>query len=196
MSYPKKITRETVVAHAMAFVASHGLAALSMRLLATELEVTPNALYRYVASKAELEFAMADEVGKLLLKALRKAVKDKPAPLAVHDAALAYVRFALRHPELYAVKMRHCQSDGNAPQSHTEIWRFVTELSAQLPTRWDPRDLALSLWALLHGMVELAQADMLDGRKPEAALKTALEVMLAGLATGFTPPAAAPGAPP
>ena len=61
---------------------------------------------------------------------------------------------------------------------------------------WDPRDLALSLWALLHGMVELAQADMLDGRKPEAALKTALEVMLAGLATGFTPPAAAPGAPP
>lgn len=195
MSYPKKITREAVIAHAMAFVASRGLAELSMRTLAAELEVAPNALYRYVASKTELEFAMADEAGKLLLKALRKAVKDKPAPLAVHDAALAYLRFALRHPELYAVKMRHCQKDGSEPQSHTELWRFVTELSAQLPTRWEPTDLALSLWALLHGMVALAQADMLDGRKPETALKTALEVMLAGLTTGVAPPAVSPDIP-
>ena len=60
-----------------------------VHLMAAErLGFTTMSLYRYVASKTELEFAMADEVGKPLLKALRKAVRDKPAPLAVHDAAL------------------------------------------------------------------------------------------------------------
>ena len=73
MSYPKKISRETVLACAMGFVEEHGLAELSMRSLAAQLGVTPNALYRYFPSKAELEYAVADEVGKLLLQVLEKA---------------------------------------------------------------------------------------------------------------------------
>lgn len=188
MSYPKKITREALVECAMAFVETHGQAELSMRALAAELGVTPNALYRYVASKAELEFAMADEVGKLLLKALHDAALGKPAPLAIHGAALAYLRFAIAHPQWYAVKMQHCKSDGSEPQSHADVWRFVMDLAATMPTRWDAQDLALSLWAFLHGMVELARANLLDTRAPEAALSVGLEVMLAGLATGLAPP--------
>ena len=87
MSYPKKITREAVLAAAMNFVESRGMAELSMRTLAAELGVTPNALYRYVASKDELAFAMADEASRLMLRELKAATEGKPPPLAVHDAA-------------------------------------------------------------------------------------------------------------
>jgi AcrR family transcriptional regulator len=192
MSYPKKITREAVLACAMDFVETHGVAGLSMRVLAAELGVTPNAIYRYVASKAELESAMADEVGRMLLQTLHDATHGKPPPLAIHDAALAYTRFALQHPQWYAVKMQHCQINGSEPPSHAEIWRFVMALAAALPSRWDARDLALSLWAFLHGMVELARADLLEGRDPEAALSAGLEMMLAGLATGLQTPLSPP----
>jgi AcrR family transcriptional regulator len=191
MSYPKKITRDAVIACAMDLAEAHGLAELSMRMLAAELGVTPNALYRYVASKADLEFAMADEAGKLLLKALQDATRDKPVLSAMHDAALAYLRFALRHPQWYAVKMQHCKNDGSEPDSHADVWRFVMDLAATVPSRWQARDLALSLWAFLHGMVELARAGLLEGRQPEAALSAGLEVMLAGLATGLLTPVSA-----
>lgn len=181
MSYPKKISRETVLEHAMGFVEVHGQADLSMRTLASQLGVTPNALYRYFASKAELEYAVADEVGKLLLQVLQKAAAKKPAPTAIVDVAKAYIRFAHKHPEWYALKMRYCDDDGTEPDSHTDIWGFVMALAAALPSKWDPKDLALSLWAFLHGMVELARADLLDGRKPESAIDVGLEVMLAGV---------------
>ncbi|MGC4059700.1 MAG: TetR/AcrR family transcriptional regulator [Aquabacterium sp.] len=186
MSYPKKTSRETILAHAMAHVQAHGAAGLSMRTLAGDLGVTPNALYRYFASKAELEYAIADEVGKLLLAALEKAAAKKPAPGAIVDVAKAYIRFAHKHPEWYALKMRYCDDDGSEPDSHTDIWGFVMNLAASVPTRWKAEDLALTLWAFLHGMVELARADLLDGRKPENAIGVGLDVMLAGLMAGST----------
>lgn len=181
MSYPKKISRETILACAMAYAEDHGLAELSMRTLAANLGVTPNALYRYFASKAELEYAMADEAGRVLLSVLEKAAAKKSPAEAIQATAKAYIKFARGNRELYAVKMRHCASEDGRPESHDAVWDFVVQLAGSLPSPWDPKDLALSLWAFLHGMVELDHADLLDGQKPEAAMAVGLEVMLAGL---------------
>lgn len=189
MSYPKKISRETILVSAMAYIEAHGLAELSMRTLAAELGVTPNALYRYFASKAELEYAMAEEAGRLLLSALEKAAARKDPAQAIQAVAKAYIKFARGNSELYAVKMRHCASDDSRPDSHDAVWDFVMQLAGSLPTPWAPQDLALSLWAFLHGMVELDRANLLDGQKPEAAMAVGLEVMLAGLMTRALPQA-------
>ena len=59
MSYPKKTSRETILEAAIGLIESNGVDELSMRSLAAQLGVTPNALYRYFASKQELEVAMA-----------------------------------------------------------------------------------------------------------------------------------------
>lgn len=181
MSYPKKISRDTVLEAAVAFIEAHGAAELSMRTLAAQLGVTPNALYRYFASKAELEAAMADEGGRMLLADLAQAVGSLPLPEAIRAVAKAYVRFARHQPALYALKMQHCAQEGMDEGSHADLWAFVTRLAEQLPTPWDPKDLALSLWAFLHGMVELDRARLLEGRTAESAIDVGLDVMLAGL---------------
>jgi AcrR family transcriptional regulator len=184
MSYPKKISSGTVLDCALSYVEAHGLAELSMRSLATELGVTPNALYRYFASKAELEYAMAEEGGKRLLVVLEKAAAKKSPDQAMVAVAKAYFKFARSNPELYALKMRHCRRESE-PDSYDAVWRFVMSLASALPTCWDAQDLAMSLWAFLHGMVELDRADMLHGRKPETTIDVGLQVMLAGLMTGL-----------
>ena len=181
MSYPKKISRETILASALAYIEAQGLAALSMRHLAADLGVTPNALYRYFASKADLAFAMADEGGKLLLADLEAAAQGQTAPEAIRAVARAYIRFARRYPQLYAVKMQHSGGGDHKPGSHDAVWGFVMGLAASLPTPWDPKELAMSLWAFLHGMVELDRAQLLEGRQPEAAIEVGLDVMLTGL---------------
>ena len=55
-------TREDLVAVALRLLDAHGLADVSMRRVAGELDLQPSALYHHVASKQALLGAVADEV--------------------------------------------------------------------------------------------------------------------------------------
>lgn len=54
--------RSDVLAHAVALLDAHGLSALTMRRLGSELEVQPSAIYHHFASKQALLAAVADEI--------------------------------------------------------------------------------------------------------------------------------------
>lgn len=54
--------REDVVRHALAVLDRYGLESLTMRRLASDLDVRPSALYWHFASKQELLAAVAEEV--------------------------------------------------------------------------------------------------------------------------------------
>jgi AcrR family transcriptional regulator len=56
------LTRDRVVAEALAIISAGGAAALSMRALATRLGVVPAALYRHVRSKEQLYDLVLDRV--------------------------------------------------------------------------------------------------------------------------------------
>jgi AcrR family transcriptional regulator len=109
------LTREQVVAEALAVIAADGAAALSMRGLAARLGVVPGALYRHVRSKEQLCDLAVDEVlaevdtqsgdgrgwagqVQVLARRLRAALEDHPGiaallktrdPLGPHSLALA-----------------------------------------------------------------------------------------------------------
>ncbi len=59
---PRTLTRQRVVAEAIAVIGAHGVDALSMRALATRLGVVPGALYRHVRNKEQLHDLMVDGV--------------------------------------------------------------------------------------------------------------------------------------
>lgn len=185
MSYPKKLSHDSIVEAALTHIEAHGLDTLSMRTLAADLGVTPNAIYRYFPSKTDLSFALADEAGRILLSALQQAAQGLALPDAVRATSQAYLHFAQTRPALYAVKMSHCKTAGAEPPSHAQVWDFVLSLTEGLSTPWDRQDLALSLWAALHGLVELDRADMLDGRDAQATLNVMLDVLLAGLVSNL-----------
>ena len=54
--------RSDVLAHAVTLLDTHGLSALTMRRLGSELDVQPSAIYHHFASKQELLAAVADEI--------------------------------------------------------------------------------------------------------------------------------------
>lgn len=181
MSYPRKIDRETVTAAALRLLEQHGLAQLSMRTLAAELGVTPNALYRHVANKAALEYALADAAGHLLLDALQQALTGEDTLGVILAGARAYLGFARARPAVYEVMMRWCRHDGTEPPSHTRIWELVLAMAASLPGDQDHEQLALALWAYLHGLVELDRASMMSAPEVDETLLFGLKVFVAGL---------------
>lgn len=181
MPYPKKLTREAVLQAAIAHVEREGVAALSMRALAAELGVAPNALYRHVGSKAELEFAIADEAGRVLLQAVEGALQGAAAIEAIPVLARAYLDFARSYPAVYGVMMRYCHDEGGQPPSHARLWEQVCALIESLHTGVEAEALAKSWWAFLHGLVELDRANLLDGRPMEDILAVGMQVFVAGL---------------
>jgi len=190
MSYPRKLSQDTILEVALAVLEREGSQALSMRALAAELNVAPNALYRYFPGKAELVAALAEAGSQILLDALRSASEGQPPLLAMRTLAHAYLDFARSRPALYQVKMTEVRCGENPPPSHDSIWAFVLELAASLPLAHDPRDVGTALWASLHGLVELDRLKLLDGRDPAHTLEVMLDLSIAGLAAGMAAQAA------
>ncbi|MEN2739799.1 TetR/AcrR family transcriptional regulator C-terminal domain-containing protein [Microbacterium sp. X-17] len=102
-----RLTRDTVLASALARADAAGLDALSMRSLAAELGVVPMALYKHVANKDELIDGMVDlvwaEVEPPAIGGAAGAPRTTPPPTAPwHEAMRARavsLRAALRrHP--------------------------------------------------------------------------------------------------
>jgi AcrR family transcriptional regulator len=58
----RMLTRETLVAEALAIIGTDGMSALSMRALAARLGVVPGALYRHVRNKEQLHDLVLDGV--------------------------------------------------------------------------------------------------------------------------------------
>jgi AcrR family transcriptional regulator len=111
----RHLTRERVVAEALAVIAQDGVQALTMRRLAARLGVVPGALYRHVRNKQQLHDLVLDNVLaevdlhldlslgwteqlKLLAHRLRQVLEDHPGvagilktrdPLGPHSLALA-----------------------------------------------------------------------------------------------------------
>ncbi|HEU5418293.1 MAG TPA: TetR/AcrR family transcriptional regulator [Streptosporangiaceae bacterium] len=80
----RALTRERVVAEALAIVAADGAQSLSMRALAARLGVVPGALYRHVRGKEQLYDLILDAVlGEVDCRA------DPAAPWAAQVAVLA-----------------------------------------------------------------------------------------------------------
>ena len=57
-----RLTRDVVLARAVALADTSGLAGLSMRTLAQELGVVPMALYKHVAGKEKLAYGVEDAI--------------------------------------------------------------------------------------------------------------------------------------
>jgi AcrR family transcriptional regulator len=114
-NHRRALTRERVVAEALAVIAADGAGALSMRALAARLGVVPGALYRHVRSKeqlcdlavdgvlAEVDSQAGHALGwagqvKVLARRLRAVLENHPGiaallktrdPLGPHSLALA-----------------------------------------------------------------------------------------------------------
>lgn len=94
-------TRQAILDAARVIIAEEGPAALSMRALADRIDYSAAGLYEYFASKEEIIAAVCAE-GQQHLYAAMHAVDPGLSPVEhLHDIGLAYIRFALEHPDYF-----------------------------------------------------------------------------------------------
>ncbi|MEV0297335.1 TetR/AcrR family transcriptional regulator C-terminal domain-containing protein [Nocardia sp. NPDC050710] len=215
MGRPRKplLSRDRIVAAALALVDAEGLEAVSIRRLATELGVQGPSLYNHVATKDELLDAMVDTVlGTVDLsmftgdadwyRALRTWARSYRAALAAHPKLVPALNQGMgRRPN--ALRQADAVFGGlvaagwprrEATQVGALMRFFVTGSTLGSFAGGFPDDASVYRGVYPH----LDEAHLLSGKQREiddAAFETGLRALLDGLTLRFEALGTAPNAP-
>lgn len=166
------LSRERILAAALARVDAHGLAALTMRGLAADLGVDPMSLYHHVPGKAALVTGLVETVFARL--------PDGPPPTEpwaerARSWARAYRALALRHPGL-VLQIVSDPAAVSTAMRHASGPLYRALESADLPPDLATRA-ADTLVDFVHGHALAGTS----GSDLDTAFETGLDIILAGM---------------
>ncbi len=164
-SYHHGDLRRALLAAAHETIRTRGAARLTLREVARAANVSHAAPYHHFKNKDALLAAVAEQGFRALRQAVeaRSAAAARPA-LALQEAAVAYVLFAVEHPDLFRVMFGPQLADKSAyPSLQAEAAAAYQAVEEQLARCGLPGEgssdraghLALASWAVMHGLAML-----------------------------------------
>jgi AcrR family transcriptional regulator len=169
--------------------------AITIRMIADRVGVTPPSIYMHFASKSDVIYECCGLLFERFTEHLDRAVEGLEEPLdRLVAMGSAYVHFGLENPELYRILFMTVpteQPEGYDVQEMLQKGGFmdlvavVTELIASGRIRTeDPIKVSLGLWALAHGITSLMIAHhQVPWPEVEEMVDHQFESYLNGLAT-------------
>jgi AcrR family transcriptional regulator len=159
--------RRALLEQARLTIAANGVDGLTLRGVGAALGVSRTALYRHFADKTALLSAVAAEGFRRLRDELAAACGHAGGTVdGFEDMGIAYVRFAVRNPQLYRVMFGpavapHDPESELARDGAAAFQVLLDSLLAQqreqlVPAGDDPVQLARFVWAMVHGIAMLA----------------------------------------
>jgi AcrR family transcriptional regulator len=200
--------RRALLDSAIPLLRDGGPHALTLRAVARAAGVSQTAPYRHFADRAALVAAVAAESFRQLHAQLLAAARTPATTLGaapttarggLQAVALAYVRFALEHPAEYRVMFGSemaALADAGARGAGREVvdareavFALLRDGIAALQQHGlvragDVRAMALTAWALVHGLVMLALDGQVSGARTttDELTRTATELLMFGMA--------------
>lgn len=142
-----------------------GFGNVSMRRLASAIEYSPAAIYRYFGSKREILSTLRNEGFQHFLNGQKERMSAYPDPLErLREGARWYIRFAMNEPDYYHLMFctdtREVDLEGElAAISLTsfDLYRSTIHECVETGRFGDitSRTVAFALWSSMHGLAEL-----------------------------------------
>ena len=136
---------------------------VSVRSVAERAGVTPPASYLHFADKTDLMHSVCARQLERLGDALRQIANDHTSSLdTIRAQALAYVRWAVEHAEIYRIATMAAAQPGN-PVDEALTTHVAAPLSDAIQAligddtyhQEDPMAVAFELWASIHGVAAM-----------------------------------------
>ena len=180
MPYPSQIDAERIGTVGLDVVERAGWDDWSLRDVAKQLGVTPNALYRHVDGRSGLLIEIGSHAARHLAESVGRAEEPQDPIEAVVAVAERYVDFAVTRPHAYAAfTAAKPDMDNPAVAPWVALWVSVRSVVADAVPA-SPDAAAFALWALIHGRVSLA-----SGPARMASATVGLADAVRALITGF-----------
>lgn len=177
---------------AVELISTHGVEELTLRKLGARLGVSPTAIYRHFSDKEDLMTRLAIEGFVEFTHTLLLAPKPGSPERPIVRMAIAYILFAHERPAYYRVMF-----GGNIKERRqTEALMIAGERSfavlsdevareieaGRLRANLNPKQVAVSIWSLLHGFANLSNNSHFDPThvNVELAAISAIKTLLEG----------------
>ena len=188
--------RQALLDAARTVLRNKGAAALTLRGVAREAQVSHAAPYHHFADKSALLAAVAEEGFRTLLHAVEEQTAAIAQPsLALQEAAVTYVAFAVSNPELYRVMFTTALADKSPyPDLQAAVRAMYDVIGKGLEhpkrdnaTREGGTEyVAMAAWALVHGLsMQLIDRQLGLDETPEADIKQLARLVTDVLWTGI-----------
>jgi AcrR family transcriptional regulator len=187
-------TADRIAEKATSILLAEGADAVSMRRVASAVGITAMAIYRHYPSREALLHAVADRGRADLAERWRRRPRQDSPRAELRAALNALLDFALEQPRLYALLYAEPRGseDGLAPDFRTDDSPALNALVAAIDEGMhqgvfapdDVWEVALSIFALLHGLIAMHHAGRLGLSDPEFRVLcgTAMTRLLHGVA--------------
>lgn len=186
-------TRRAILDAAAGLFLEHGYEGFSLRQVAREIGYSPTTIYLYFKDKDDLLFHVAVEGFRNFGTMLQAGYASASSPSErLRAIGRAYIQFGLENPLHYRLMFvdrgeflrRQPPSGFEAPiDSFGILVQTVTEcLEIGLFKPGDPRQHALVMWSVVHGLVSLATTNPYFDRDQLAVIEDmALDMIVKGL---------------
>ncbi|SDP43901.1 TetR/AcrR family transcriptional regulator [Lentzea jiangxiensis] len=177
--------REQIIETALGILESEGVAALTVRRIATDIEYAAPIVYQYFANKDALVLELVTRGYQLLQNDMRLASEEPDIDRRILRLASEYVRFAGEHPHLYKI-MNDTTVDANARQRAAQPG---TEILKELLACWaSEHDVVLAdfgeaceiVWGMLYGIASLGHLGTIGNERARRLAVQAFRAILSG----------------
>ncbi|WP_406136655.1 TetR/AcrR family transcriptional regulator [Streptomyces sp. NBC_01089] len=185
-------THDRIIEAALRVLEGEGVAALTIRRIAAEVEYTAPVVYQHFANKDALVLRLVVHGYDRLLARFRQVVEEPDIDRRMLRAASEYVRFAGDHPHLYEA-MNGTAVDADERRRAAEP---AIDVLKELLTAWSDahgvdladRDEACEIvWGTLYGMASLGFLGTVGTEHAQRLAEQALSAILRGWQTPGEP---------
>ena len=197
----KEEVKQKILDAARELFVEHGYEAVSMRKIAEKIEYSPTAIYLHFEDKDALLDELCGNDYRTLAHRFIDFAQIKDPIERLRRSGLAYLDFALSHPQHYRLMFmtptpdRPPSAENLAYKGKPEedAYAFLRATLAQAieekrlrPEYTDPDLLAQMAWSSLHGVVSLhiakkLQPEWIDPRPPRETAKHMMELLVRGI---------------
>jgi AcrR family transcriptional regulator len=181
-------TRERIIEAALHVLETEGVAALTIRRIATDIEYSAPVVYQHFANKDALVLELVAHGHRLMLAEFRQAAEEPGIDRRMMRIASEYVRFVGEHPHLNEV-MNSAVVDADERRRAAEPAIAVLK---ELLAAWsdahgvvlgDPDEACEIIWGTLYGIASLGHLGTVGNERARRLAEQALRAILLGWRT-------------
>lgn len=164
--------KDDIVDVARQILEDTGFESISMRNIATELQISATALYRHFPNKEAILDELVALGFKQLMKSLTTSLNESDAEKRLKACLLAYVSFGVEKFAHYSLmfKTNHfstTQSSKNLKKYRQPVNRFIQDritdvIKLNKKRTINPVELSTALWCFMHGTILLYMNKQID----------------------------------
>lgn len=166
---------------------------MSLREVARRAGVSAPAVYRHYEHKDALVGAVCEEGFRVFGAYLMESLRAREPLARIRAAARQYLRFGLERPRDYRVifmsdrrERETAHAPSASPSFHFLVDRVRECVAAGVLAEGDPEEIAMTIWAHVHGLVSLRIQGQLEPAGDDEAFRAvftrSVDRLLAGLA--------------